>query len=97
MNRFKISMPKLPALTIAGVLCGMGLERRRSAGTRVATGLGFMTLGAALGAAAVLARALMLGRARQNATLAAASEANSSAHPAFTGRDQRPATQRAVS
>lgn len=97
MKRFNISMPKLPVLTVAGVLCGMGLERRRSAGSKVATGLGFVTLGAALGAGAVLARALMLGRARQNATLAAAGEANSSIDPAFTPRDELPAMQSAVS
>ena len=97
MNRFNISMPKLPALTVAGVLCGMGLERRRSAGSKVATGIGFVTLGAALGAGVVLARALMLGRARQNATLTASSEANTSIDPAFTARDERAAMQSAVS
>lgn len=90
MNRFNISMPKLPGLTVAGVLCGMGLERRRSTGSKVATGLGFAAIGAAIGAGAVLTRALMLGRARQNATLAGSIEANSSV-------DELPAMQSAVS
>lgn len=97
MKPFNISMPKWPALTVAGVLCGVGLERRRSAGRKVATGVGLVTLGAAIGAGAVLARALVLGKARQNATLGASTEANRPMEHAFVTRDELPAMQSAVS
>ncbi|MGV3621833.1 MAG: hypothetical protein ACO1OB_13500 [Archangium sp.] len=103
MKPFNISMPKwhaltkLPALTVAGVLCGIGLERRRSAGSQVASGVGLVTLGAAIGAGAVLARALVLGKARQNATLGGSTEANRPMEHAFVTRDELPAMPRAVS
>ncbi len=46
----------------------MGLERRRGTARRVATAFSFTALGAALGAGAVLARALLLGREKQAAS-----------------------------
>lgn len=66
MKRFNISMPKV---TTTELLAAVGLERRRSTGLKVATGLGIAAVGAALGAGAVLARALMLGRERQGDSL----------------------------
>lgn len=66
MKTMNLSMPQL---TSENLLEALGLERRRSASQRMAVGLGFAALGAAFGAGAVLTRALMLGRERQNATL----------------------------
>ncbi len=56
---------KRRTLSSKQLLQWVGLERRKSAGRTVATGLGFAALGAAVGAGAVLARALFLGREKQ--------------------------------
>lgn len=52
----------LPKLSSSDILDALGLERRRTTSRRMATGFGFATLGALLGAAAMLLGVAMLGR-----------------------------------
>ena len=59
----------LPSVSADDVLDVLGLEKRRSTGARVASGLGFVIMGAAVGAALVLTKALLIGRAERQALL----------------------------
>jgi ABC-type lipoprotein release transport system permease subunit len=54
----------LPKISSADILQAMGLERRRSTSGRVARGLSLIAVGALLGAAAVVVRALIVGHDR---------------------------------